>query len=227
MLVPGLLCTEDLFAPQVAGLADVVDVVVGDHTRHDSMTAIAADILEHVPKRFVLGGLSMGGYIAFEMLRQAPERVQALILMDTNARADREQQKQERQAMVELGVSEGLDPVLDAFVPLMVHPDRLSDTSLIGCIRQMGYDTGVEAYTRQQVAIIGRRDNRKFLGQIDCPTVVIVGAQDVVTPAKVAQEMANGIAGARLEIVPECGHLPTLEKPDIITGIVRNFLAEI
>jgi len=225
VLVPGLLCTSALFASQTAALNGVANVHIPEHRQHDTMQAIAESILSQAPEAFVLGGLSMGGYIAFEILRQAPERVSGLILMDSNARADLDVQKAQRQAFIDEVLRDGLlEPVLDAFLPLMVHPDRLCDKDLEGVIRAMGEETGIDAYVRQQKAIMERRDNRPFLQHISCPALVIVGEQDVVTPLKVAREMADGISGARLEIIPECGHLAPLERPATVNRLMREFV---
>lgn len=227
VLVPGLLCTAALFEPQAMALEKSAQILIADHTRHDTMEAIAASILENAPGRFVLGGLSMGGYVAFEILRQAPERVRGLVLMDTNARADREAQREDRRRSIDVARTKGLGPVLDAFLPLLVHSCRLEDVDLVTVIREMGQDTGVEAYARQQEAIASRPDNRSFLSEITCPTLVVVGAQDGITPVKVAREMADGMRSARLEIIPECGHLPTLERPGQTSLLLRDFLTEV
>ncbi|MGI9405767.1 MAG: alpha/beta fold hydrolase [Hyphomicrobiaceae bacterium] len=227
LLVPGLLCTDALFAPQIEALGGIATFSVADHRRHDTMAAIAASILETAPESFVLTGLSMGGYIAFEILRQAPERVTGLVLLDTNARTDRDEQKAQRQEFIDLAQSDGLEPVLEAFLPMMVHPDRLSEPDLTGTILQMGRDTGVDAYIRQQRAIMNRPDNRSFLAEISVPTLVIVGEQDMPTPVKVAEEIAAGIADVYLEIIPHCGHLTTLERPEVVNGLLRGFLSSL
>ena len=223
LLIPGLLCTDALFAPQIAELSDVAAFMVADHQGHDRMEDIAASILNAAPEQFVIAGLSMGGYIAFEVMRQARDRVTGLVLLDTNARADRDVQQQQRQEFIDQALADGLEPVLDAFLPLMVHPSRLSEDALVGTIRKMALDTGVDAYVRQQKAILSRRDNRAFLETISCPTMVIVGADDVVTPVKVAREMTDGIRGSTLEIVEDCGHLATLERPDQVNALMRSF----
>lgn len=224
VLVPGLLCTADLYAGQVEGLAGVADITVADHTRHASMEAIARDILARAPERFALAGLSMGGYIAFEILRQAPRRVTRLALLDTSARADRPEQQRQRQVAIGAARAVGVRAVQGLLLRMLVHPSRVWDRALTERILLMADATGVEAFVRQQTAIIGRPDNRPFLQQIGCPTLIVVGAQDALTPPKVAEEMAAGIAGSRLEVIPDCGHVPTMERPDVVNRLLAEWL---
>jgi pimeloyl-ACP methyl ester carboxylesterase len=226
VFVPGLLCTAELFSAQLVSLgAGGAEVSVGKHTGFASMPEIARAILSAAPPRFALAGLSMGGYIAFEILRQAPARVTRLALLDTNARADRPEQIEQRRKLLALGRSEGARAVQQALLPHLVHPDRLGDAALVETVLRMAEETGQEAFERQQTAIIARQDNRPFLGQIRCPTVIIVGAEDALTPVKVAEEMHAGIAGSRLEVIPHCGHLSTLERPEAVNRILSAWLA--
>jgi pimeloyl-ACP methyl ester carboxylesterase len=224
VLVPGLLCTRALFAAQVEALRTIADITVSEETRNASLVESARQILAAAPPRFSLGGLSMGGYIAFEILRQAPEHVVKLALIDTNARADRPEQVKQRRDLVRLAEREGLGKVMDVLLPNLVHSQRLTDDVLVSSVRRMAEEVGLEAFRRQQEAIIGRPDNRPFLVSMRCPTVIIVGEHDMLTPVKVAEEMAAGIAGSRLEIIPECGHLTTLERPERVNHILADWL---
>ncbi len=224
LLVPGLLCNAALWAPQVAALADIADCSVADHTRHDSMAAIAGSILEAAPERFALAGLSMGGYIAFEIMRRAPERVTRLALLDTGARPDTPERKEQRLRRNALARREGAGAVQDELMPVLIHKDRLADKAFTGMIRQMAVDIGPDALARQHAAIMGRPDNRPLLPGIKCPTLVVVGREDVLTPIELAQEMVSRIPGARLEIIPDCGHLSTLERPNAVNRVMRAWL---
>jgi len=173
VLVPGLLCTKALWAPQMAALADIADITVADHTRHDTMAGIAKSILAAAPERFALAGLSMGGYISYEIMRQAPERVTKLALLDTGARADPPERKEQRLRRNALAQREGAGAVLDELMSALIHKDRLADKAFTGTIRQMAIDIGAEGLIRQHAAIMSRPDNRPLLPSIKCPTLVI------------------------------------------------------
>jgi pimeloyl-ACP methyl ester carboxylesterase len=150
LLIPGLLCTAELYAPQMAELSSVARVQVANHATTDSMAGIAATILAAAPARFALCGLSMGGYLALEIMRQAPERVTRLALLDTNAKADTPERVQVRHAQVATAEQEGFGPGLKTLVPLLIHPRRLSDSALVGTIERMALQTGVTHFARQQ-----------------------------------------------------------------------------
>ena len=225
VLVPGLLCTAALWAPQVAALADVADMSVPDHTRHDTMEGIARSILANAPERFALAGLSMGGYIAYEIVRQAPQRVTRLALLDTGSRADAPERKARRLELNALAEREGAEKAQDALMPFLVHKDRLGDKALVAAVRQMAADVGVAGFNRQHAAIMARPDNRPLLPGIRCPTLVLVGREDVLTPLELSREIADGIPGSHMEVIPDCGHLSTLEQPDAVNRALRAWLA--
>jgi pimeloyl-ACP methyl ester carboxylesterase len=224
VLVPGLLCTAALWAPQIAALSDIADCTVADHTRHDTMEGIARAILAAAPERFALAGLSMGGYVAFEIVRQAPERVERLALLDTGSRADTPERTAARRDLLATAEREGVAHAQELLMPALIYPARLADKALVETILQMAADTGLEAFQRQEAAIIGRPDNRPLLPGIRCPTLVLVGEQDALTPPALAREIAAGIPGARLEVVPDCGHLSTLERPEAVNSALRAWL---
>lgn len=224
VFVPGLLCTGALYGAQIEALSDAADCLVADHTRHETMDAIADHALAAAPERFDLVGLSMGGYIAFEMAARAPGRIRRLVLMDTSAHADRPEQTAFRRELVALAEAEGIDPVVDRLLPLFVAGDRLGDDALVATVRRMAHDTGVETFRRQQTAITNRRDARPDLAAIACPTLVVVGAEDRLTPPDLSREIAGAIPGARLEIVAGSGHLTTLERPAAVSALLRDFL---
>lgn len=224
VLIPGLLCTEILFAPQIVALADR-PILVGDHRSHDTMAAIAAHILAQAPERFALAGLSMGGYIALEIMKTAPERVTRLALLDTTAQPDTPAQTESRLKLIGLAENGGFDQVGETLYPLFVHENRAGDKVLKDTVLEMARDTGSEAFVRQQRAIMGRDDARPRLAAIACPTVVIVGDGDRLTPVEKAREIHEGIAGSSLEIVPGCGHLSTLESPEVVTRVLKSWIS--
>ena len=224
VLVPGLLCSTRLYAEQMSTLWARGPVTVADHRRDDTIRDIATRILASAPPRFALVGLSMGGYIAFEIMRQASDRIARLALLDTSAGVDTEAQAETRRARIALAESGRFGEVPDLSFPIAVHPSRRNDTGLRSVVDAMAVDTGAEAYVRQQRAIMGRPDSRPSLGGIRCPTLVLVGDSDAVTPPDQAAEMAGRIAGARLTVVPECGHLSTLERPREVNDALAGWL---
>ena len=225
VLIPGLTCSARLYAEQIPALWRFGPVTVADHTRDDSMAAIARRILAAAPPRFALAGLSMGGYIAFEIMRQSPDRVAKLALLDTGARAEAPEQTERRKVVIALAKSGRYAEVPDIAFPLYVHRNRHHDTALKETVRMMAAETGVEAFLRQQQAIISRPDSRPGLGAIKCPTLVLVGDGDEATPPELAREIAGAIGGARLVVVAECGHLSSLEQPDKVTAALAEWMA--
>jgi pimeloyl-ACP methyl ester carboxylesterase len=224
LMVPGLGCSARLFAEQIPALWRFGPVTVADHTRDATMAAIAGRILDTAPPRFALAGLSMGGYIAFEIMRQAPNRVIRLALLDTSARPDTKEQSERRLTAIASVKAGHFDAVIDVLFPLLVHASRQGDAALIAINRAMAADCGPETFVRQQGAIMGRVDSRPTLGNIRCPTLILVGDTDALTPPSLAEEMANGIAGARLVVVPQCGHLSTLERPAAVNAALAAWL---
>ena len=224
-MVPGLLCSARLYQGQVPALWRLGPVTIADTTRDDSLPAMARRLLATAPPRFALVGLSMGGYLAFELLRQAPERVLQLALLDTSARADTPEQSAQRRALIAQAQEGRLLEIVDALFPRFVHPDREHDAELRRVVRAMADDVGSEAFVRQQTAILGRPDSRPQLERIRCPTLVLVGDGDVITPPEVAQEIADAIAGARLSVLPGVGHASSIEAPEQVTRELVQFLS--
>ncbi|HET8726890.1 MAG TPA: alpha/beta fold hydrolase [Alphaproteobacteria bacterium] len=224
LLLPGLLCDSALWAPQRAALADVAETSVADLTRHDSVRAMADSVLAAAPERFALAGLSMGGYVALEIMRQAPGRVDRLALLDTSARPDTDETAKRRRGLISLARMGRFKGVTPRLLPMLLHPDRLDDGPLTGTVMDMAERVGQAAFIRQQTAILGRPDSRPGLAAIACPTLVLCGRQDALTPLEMSEELAAGIPGADLVVVEDCGHLSTLEKPDGVTECLRAWL---
>jgi pimeloyl-ACP methyl ester carboxylesterase len=225
LLAPGLNCTGLLFAPQIEALKGAVSCRVADHGVASSLDEIAATILASAPPRFALAGLSMGGYVAFELLRQAPERVTRLCLLDTSAALDDAQEAERRRRTIRLAEAGRLQELHRLLWPSLVHPARLSDGELEEVVLQMMHDTGADRFVRQQTAVLNRRDYRPVLRAISVPTTIIVGAQDAITPPDASRAMQAMIAGAQLVEVPDCGHLSTLERPKYVSGLMAEWLA--
>lgn len=224
VLVPGLNCTELLFGPQVARFGPERPVTVADHRQGETIEAIARQLLKEAPPRFALAGLSMGGYVALEVMRMAPGRVERLALIDTRASPDSPEDREIRNVTIRLAEIGRFDEIHAALWPRLVHLSRLRDEVLQSTVMAMAEATGPRVFIRQQKAVMSRRDFRPGLAAITCPTLVLVGDQDAVTPPFMAEDMAAAIPGARLETVPDCGHLSTLERPDVVNAALAAWL---
>jgi pimeloyl-ACP methyl ester carboxylesterase len=223
LLVPGLNCSPRLYAGQIPALWRLGLVLVADHRRGETMAEIARRILAAAPSRFRLAGLSMGGYIALEIMRQAAGRVVKLALLDTSARPETPEQTERRGKLIALAEAGHFLEVNNVLWPVLVDPSRQKDSALRAEIDKMAEETGAEAFVRQQRAIIGRPDSRPTLGAIKCPVLMIVGASDALTPPAHANEIAKGVPGAKLVTLAGCGHMSPMEKPDEVTRLLVDF----
>lgn len=224
VLIPGLLGSPRLYAEQLPALWRFGPVTVASHNHEDSVASIADRILTAAPPQFALAGLSMGGYLAFEIMRQAAHRVTQLALLDTTARPDTIEQIERRREQIALTRAGKFNDVVDALFRHWVRAERRQDARLRQVIRQMADETGTEAFVRQQTAIMDRPDSRPGLAVIDCPTLVLVGADDALTTAEHAMEIVECVPQARLTVVPDCGHLSTLEQPAAVTQALVEWL---
>jgi len=226
VLLPGLLCDAALWEPQLTELADVARFWVPDLTEYETMKEMGESVLRDAPwQEFTVAGLSMGGYVALEVMRQAPQRVTRLALLDSRARPETPDETERRRQLMKLAQTErGFTPVTSRMLPLMLHPSRVKDAQLTKIIRDMAERTGVDGYLRQQRAIISRPDFRPGLAKIKCPALVLCGRQDQLTPLECSEEMAAAIPGAKLVVVEECGHLSTLERPAVVNAAMRGWL---
>ena len=213
LLIPGLGGSPRIYAPVADALWGFGPVTVANHVRDDTMGAIARRILAEAPPRFALAGHSMGGYIAFEIMRQAPDRVAKLALINTQARPDSPEVRERRGGQLARVKAGGLHEVLDGLYPGFVHPSRHGDQTLRKLVHDMGDDVTSEGFVRQLTAIMARPDSRPTLATIRCPTLVLSSDTDNTLSNTLSAEMADGINGAKLVIIPDCGHLPQPEKP--------------
>lgn len=223
VLIPGLNCTDMLFADQVAELGRARAVSVADHRQDESIAAMAARAIAAAPERFALAGLSMGGYVALEIMRMAPGRVTRLALLDTSARPDTLEATARRRRLMELA-GRDFTAVHGELWPILVAPARRNDAELEARVRAMADETGPEAFVRQERAIIGRMDSRPFLASIAVPTLVLVGEHDALTPPDDAIEMKQAIPGASLAVIEEAGHLTALERPGEVSAALAAWL---
>lgn len=223
LMLPGLLNDAALWKAQVRDLADVAVAQVADLTRDDSVAAMTARALVAAPPRFALAALSMGGYVAFEIMRQAPQRVTRLALLNTSAKPDSpERAAQRRAAMDSLRLGRFLG-VTGRLLPQLIHRDHV-DGPVGEAVRAMAARVGGNAFLRQQQAILDRPDSTGLLSRIAVPTLVAVGDGDQLTPPSDAYLMRDAIPGATFHCFARCGHLPPLEKPDETSVVLRAWL---
>lgn len=226
ILVPGLLCTADLWRDQIQALSDIADITVPEHHLDEDVEKIADRILKEAPANFALAGLSMGGYIAQEIAHRVPDRVSHLALLDTRAEADSQSDKKKRQDFIRL-VERGttFKGVTESLLPMLIHPSRFRDDALTSRIYRMAEEIGRDGFIRQEIAIMNRKDRVAELPNIQCPTLVLSGNEDALIPAPTQQKMADAISDAEFHIIPECGHLPTMERPFETNTILREWLS--
>ena len=227
LFLPGLLCDAELWRHQTDTLSDLADMAVADMTQDDSLEGMARRALDRMPDRFALAGLSMGGYTAQAIMRLAPERVTKLALIDTSARADATERSEGRREMVARAQAGAFKEVVEEHLAMYLPPHRLlDDTVLCDKVRQSAYGVGVDAYARQQKALIHRPDNRANLKTITCPTLVLCGRLDQATPLAHHEELADEIPNAKLVVIENCAHLSPLEMPEAVSAVLRYWLSE-
>jgi pimeloyl-ACP methyl ester carboxylesterase len=225
ILLPGLACDDELFAGQAPALAAQHRLHISDvHTRCASLPLMASTLLVEHPGAHVFIGVSMGGMLAMELLRQAPQRVLAVALLGTSARADTPELMALRSQACELFAAGRMDEVLQANVMFAFHPDNATRPALVAAYLAMIRRAGAAQLIAQNRAAMARIDSRPFLPKISCPTLVACGQADGLTPPEHAQEMADAIAGARLAIVPGAGHMLTMEQPSFVKSLLLGWL---
>jgi len=230
LLVPGLLCSPRLFAPQVAALEDVAEIVVPDWRKaplsiFDTWEKTAHWVLDQMPTQpFALAGLSLGGMIAVEIMQIAAERVTKLALLDTGMRAQTPTEQAIRRARIRLAQEGHFELVLGLQMSRFIPAYRLPDKALVDEVTAMCTETGVEIYKRQEELAAVRVDRRPDLPRISCPTIVVCGRDDAATPLFMSEEIVAAIKGSELIVIEQCGHLITMEKPDETNAILRRWL---
>lgn len=230
VLLPGLVCDATVWSHARAALASRASIHIGEYGVLDSLGAMAEKVLNEVEGPFALAGHSMGGRVALEIFRRAPHRVLALALMDTGVQslAHGEAGKREtagRHELLKVARDQGMAAMAARWVQGMVWKPRLPEFPLVGGIIDMFARSTTEVFAAQIRALLGRPDAHELLETIRCPTLVLCGAEDSWAPAERHREMAARIAGARLILVPECGHMCTLERPAAVTQAMSEWLA--
>jgi pimeloyl-ACP methyl ester carboxylesterase len=226
VLLPGLLNTHRVFEHQIKALGDIADCIVPELWHHETMGELADAVLAQAPDRFALGGFSMGGYVALEIMRRAADRVERLALIDTQATPDSAASTARRHGLMDQTQFGRFHGVQRSLLPQLIHATHLDDPAITQPILDMAVEIGADGFVRQQKAIIGRADSRPLLVEIEAPTVVIVGRQDQTTPLARAEEMAADIAHSRLVVIEQSGHMSPLEQPHEVNAALRRWLSE-
>ncbi len=224
VLVCGQLLTAEVWAPVIAAGFARVNLAVADHTRDPTVGEMAARLLHEAPAAFHLAGHAMGGFVALEVMRRAPERVLSLALLASAASADGPAQTERRRGYIAQVQAGGFEKMVDERVPTLVHPARREDAPLLVAARCMALQTGPEVFTVQQRAIMSRPDSRPSLGAIACPTLLLAGREDPFAPPDQQEELHASISGSRLETVDHCGHLLTLERPRTVARLLLDWM---
>ncbi len=224
VLIPGLGCDDRMWAHQATHLGDVADVHLASIPDGATIVDMALAVLDRAPAQFALAGLSMGGYVAFEIMRRAPERVIRLALLDTKADLDAPDARAARDEALRDIAAGRFEQHLESRLPALLGPDALGVPAKVATMRAMAMAVGAERYARQMRAIMQRSDSRPLLPTIACPTLVLCGRQDALTPLEAHVAMADAIPRARLAVVEQCGHLAPIEQPQAITALLRDWL---
>ena len=227
IFIPGLVCTTDLFAAQTAGLDHPVAARVADTLGHDSLVDMAAAALHGTDGMVVPIGLSMGGYVALEMVRQSPERVAGIGLLNTAYGTDSDERRAQREATIRMAQANSFRGVTRHLLKSFLSPSAMRDEALVTRVIAMAEEVGRENFARQQQAIMRRRDQADTLRGLQVPALVLCGSLDTLTPPHISEEMAALAPDAELVILPEVGHLSTMEAPDAVTAILNGFLARL
>ena len=223
VLIPGLLNDADLWRDQIAALSDVATCRVADITRGETLRALAEGVLADAPPAFALAGFSLGGYVAQEVMRIAPEQVTHLALLDTSIRADSPARAAERQALARAARAPGrFHGFGDRLLPTYLHPSHLDDAEIVCRIQDMTRRLGPDTFLRQNA--VERKDGEAVIRSLSCPLLILCGENDVLTPLSEHRAMARLVPHAVLVVVADSGHMTPLENPDAVSGALRAWL---
>lgn len=222
LFLPGLACDARIYAPQLAAFPD--SRAVDGYGTADTLEAMARLALDQAPDSFDLFGHSMGGRVALEVFRLAPERVRRLALVSTGVHPLQPGEADKRRALQQVGWNRGFDALIDEWLPPMVAEPNRSDPAIYQPLRQMNIDAGQDVFDAQIHALVNRPAVDDLLPAIDCPTLVMTGELDGWAPPEQHRDIAAAIAGAELVIVPDAGHMIQLEAPDAANAAIARWL---
>jgi len=231
-LLSGLLCDETIWQPQIAGLSHLARLEVPDYRDCRSLAAMAQTVLARAPERFAVAGHSMGGRVAMQVLAELERRGESgrlagIALLDTAAGGPAPNEAAKRRPLVERAYAEGMQALVEAWLPPMVHPDRLADRGLMAPLEEMIRRTTPRQFEGQVEALLGRPDVRPLLPRIACPAMVLCGREDAWRTVEEHEAMARLIPGVQFDVVPRCGHMATVERPEAVNAALARWIGGI
>jgi len=224
-LLPGLLGDAYVWRQQVAALEGDHTIRIADFRGFSSITAMARSVLDHTQGSFALAGHSMGGRVAMEVVRLAPHRVARLMLLDTGYKPRAAGEAEKRMALVDLAHRDGMAALAAVWLPPMVHPDRVGDAALMEPLVQMVCRASPDIFEDQQRALLDRPDAAPVLRGLRCVTWILCGRNDAWSPLPQHQDIQAQVAGSKLVVIEDSGHMTTVERPDAVTEAMRGWLA--
>lgn len=224
VLLPGLICNERIWDAQVAGLSEFSPFAFPGYDGAGTIEAMAERVLAAAPPVMSLAGHSMGARVALEVFRAAPERVERIALLDTGVHAAKPGEREKRYALVKLGREKGMEALVDAWLPPMVHPVRRDDPEFMTPLREMCMAADVDLFERQVKALLARPDATPLLASIVCPALAGVGRQDEWSPPSRHEPIAAAIPHATYAIFEDCGHMAPAEAPDQVNAALKDWL---
>ena len=227
LMLPGMMCDARLFSPQIAALSGQRAIQLAPIGGHDNVADLAAEVLAHAPERFALMGLSMGGIVAMEVLRQAPQRVAGIALLDTNPLAEAEAVQARRGPQIDrVRAGELLEVMRDDMTPNYLMPGPNAQAALDLCM-DMAMGLGPAVFERQSLALRDRPDQSHTLRTSRVPSLILCGEHDALCPVARHQLMLQLMPHAQLHVIAQAAHLPTLEQPNATNAAVSGWLQQI
>ncbi len=224
VMIPGMMCDERIFAHQIEELSTDTDIYIADISKYSSIQELASDVLENSPPKFFLVGHSMGGIVAMEMCSQEPDRIEKLVIMDSNPKPELEETKIKREPQIRNVISGNLAQVMKEEMKPNYLADSYKQKDILNTCMEMALTLGPEVFVRQSRALQDRDDQQSTLKDLDIPVLIMCGAEDKLCSLEKHELMHNIINDSKLEVVMDAGHMPTLEQPQKTTEVIKSWL---
>ncbi len=224
VMIPGMMCDERIFAHQIEELSTDTDIYIADISKYSSIQELASDVLENSPPKFFLVGHSMGGIVAMEMCSQEPDRIEKLVIMDSNPKPELEETKLKREPQIRDVISGNLAQVMKEEMKPNYLADSYKQKDILNTCMEMALTLGPEVFVRQSRALQSRDDQQSTLKDLDIPVLIMCGSEDKLCSIEKHELMHNIINDSKLEVIKNAGHLPTLEQPTKTTEVLKIWL---